>query len=160
MVRSILKPTIPLSPPKQIPPHPNSRKSSPTKSRTGFSPKRSPRKSPQKGESKDAARDSGKLRQSGLENLPNPFDEVSNQAADNELSQKTRIALRTEEQQQAATKERERKELIERRDARRKSLGRFEAPSIFFLRVVTYLASRMQKIFHSLTIGQAYSSHC
>ncbi|MCJ1379914.1 hypothetical protein MMC17_003017 [Xylographa soralifera] len=122
-VRSILKPTIPLSPPKQIPPHPNSRKSSPTKSKTGFSPKRSPRKSSQKGDFKDTARDSGTLRQSGLETLPNPFDEASNQAADNELSQETRIALRTEEQQQAAAKERERKELIDRRDARRKSLA-------------------------------------
>ncbi|MCJ1438218.1 hypothetical protein MMC27_007605 [Xylographa pallens] len=123
VVRSILKPTIPLSPPKQIPPHPNSRKSSPTKSRTGFSPKKSPRKSPHKGDIKETARDSGGLRQSGLETLPNPFDEVSNQAADNELSQETRIALRTEEQQHAAAKERERKDLIERRDARRKSLA-------------------------------------
>ncbi|MCJ1391052.1 hypothetical protein MMC18_003913 [Xylographa bjoerkii] len=123
VVRSILKPTIPLSPPKQIPPHPNARKSSPTKSKTGFSPKKSPRKSPRKGNLTDPAPDLGDLRQSGLETLPNPFDEVSNQAAENELSQETRIAVRTEEQQQAAAKERERKELIERRDARRKSLA-------------------------------------
>ena len=131
-MKSILKPTIPLSPPKQIPPHPNSRKSSPTKSRTGLSPKRSPRKSPQRGESRDIARNSETLRQSGLETLPNPFDEGLNQAADNDLSQETRVALRTEEQQQAAVKERERKEIIERRDARRKSLGKFAAPSISF----------------------------
>ncbi|MCJ1285991.1 hypothetical protein MMC26_005333 [Xylographa opegraphella] len=123
VVRSILKPTIPLSPPKQIPPHPNSRKSSPAKSRTGFSPKKSPRKSPQKGDVKETPRSSEALRQSGVETLPNPFNEVSNQATDNELSQETRIALRTEEEQQAAVKERERKELIERRDARRKSLA-------------------------------------
>ena len=152
-MRSILKPTIPLSPPKQIPPHPNSRKSSPTKSRTGFSPKKSPRKSPQKGVTKETARDSGALRQSGLETLANPFDEVSNQAADSELSQEIRIAVRTEEQQQAAAKERERKDLIERRDARRKSLGRCQAPGIFISMGISCLESRIYKRVHFVIVG-------
>ena len=119
-VKSILKPTIPLSPPKQIPPHPNSKKSSPGKAKT----ETSPRKSPNKGKSDDNTRPSAVLRQSGEENLPNPFDETKRDAtAKEDHSQETRVAVRTEEEQQAAIKERERKEMIERRDERRKSLG-------------------------------------
>lgn len=62
---------------------------------------------------------------SGTENLVNPF-EVTGSAAVNE----TRVTLRTEEEQQAAAREREdkereelEKEVISRRDARRKSLA-------------------------------------
>ena len=62
---------------------------------------------------------------SGAEKLANPF-EVSGSPAVNE----TRVTLRTEEEQQAAAREREEKErkelekdIISRRDARRKSLA-------------------------------------
>ncbi|MCJ1471974.1 hypothetical protein MMC13_000618 [Lambiella insularis] len=124
VVKSILKPTIPLTPPKPIPPHPNLRKSSPSKSKTGASPQKSPGRSPQKRTAEESTRVSGDLRHSGLENLPNPFDESSSQdLARGSLPQDTQVAVRTEEEQHAAAKERERKEVIERRDARRKSLA-------------------------------------
>ncbi len=62
---------------------------------------------------------------SGSDNLPNPF-QVESSAAINE----TRVTLRTEEEQQAAARERDEKERAElekeissRRDARRKSLA-------------------------------------
>ena len=68
--------------------------------------------------------DSSSLRQSGLENIPNPFDEPAAGAPlDKDLSEGTRIAVRTEEEQQAAAREREKQDILERRDARRKSLG-------------------------------------
>ncbi len=121
MPRSILKPTVPLSPPKQIPPHTGSRKSTPTKTQNGLSP----RKSPQKGGLGNANQHSGSLRQSGLENIPNPFDEsIAADPAEKDLSEGTRIAVRTEEEQQATAREREKQDILERRDARRKSLGR------------------------------------
>ena len=106
-VKSILKPTISLSPPKQIPPHPNSRKSSPAKGKAGGSPARSPSKR--------------NLRQSGLDNVPNPFNDSSNNTDAGKGT--TSVNLRTEEEQQAASREKEKKEILERRDARRKSLG-------------------------------------
>ncbi|MCJ1251136.1 hypothetical protein MMC30_008367 [Trapelia coarctata] len=118
--KSILKPTIPLSPPKQIPPRSTSRKSSPTKTHNGLSP----RKSPQKDGLGGAAQNSSSLRQSGLENLPNPFDEPAGGIpTEKDLSEGTRIAVRTEEEQQAAAREREKQDILERRDARRKSLA-------------------------------------
>lgn len=62
---------------------------------------------------------------SGTDNLPNPF-----QVEDNAAINETRVTLRTEEEQQAAAREREEKErkvlekeVISRRDARRKSLA-------------------------------------
>ena len=65
-------------------------------------------------------------RQSGLENVPNPFQEPVEEAQ--EPSKELRVAIRTEEEQQeAAVKERERQVLLERRDARRKSLGKTQA---------------------------------
>ena len=58
--------------------------------------------------------------QSGLENVPNPFEDLR---TTKEPLQENRVSLRTEEEQQTAAKEREQKALVERRDARRKSLG-------------------------------------
>jgi hypothetical protein len=117
--RSILKPSFPLSPPKPIPPHSGARKPSPKKGN-------SPRKSPSKANNTDSARGESNPRQSGLENLPDPFDgaQRGNGGAQDELSP-TRVALRTEEEQQAAARERAKKEATERRDARRMSLGQF-----------------------------------
>ena len=59
--------------------------------------------------------------QSGLENVPNPFQEPT--ATEEKPSPEMRVAVRTAEQQESAAKEQERRMLLERRDARRKSLG-------------------------------------
>ena len=113
-----------ISPPKQIPPRANSRKSSPGKgspgkARPGTSPRKNGSSSPLKGTSRPDS-----TRQSGTETLTNPFDDPTIKiSAENDSSQETRVSLRTEEEQQAAAKEKELQEGIERRDARRKSLG-------------------------------------
>src|SRR6266536_4166638 len=61
----------------------------------------------------------------GTDNLPNPF-----QAGDSPAINETRVTLRTEEKQKAAARKREEKErkemekeIMSRRDARRKSLA-------------------------------------
>lgn len=112
--KSILKPTMP--PLREIPAHISTRKS----------PKKSTPPSAQKMENLiDFDVDVPGPTVSGAEKLPNPF-EVSSSSAVNE----TRVTLRTEEEQQAAAREREEKErkelekeIISRRDARRKSLA-------------------------------------
>ncbi|KAL9121417.1 MAG: hypothetical protein Q9187_002030 [Circinaria calcarea] len=116
IVRSILKPAVPLSPPKQIPPHHTLRKSSPSKTK----PPLSPRKRLQDDLLVDVSIPSPRSGQSGLENVPNPFEDLR---ATKEPSQENRVSLRTEEEQQTAAKEREQRALVERRDARRKSLA-------------------------------------
>jgi len=122
VVKSILKPTIPLSPPKPIPPHASARGRSPNKSRS------SPSKIPKPVASYEPT---GSIAASvtGVERLSNPFEGSSTGARHSD--EKTKVALKTEEEQQLATKERdenarrelEKKEILERRDARRKSLG-------------------------------------
>ena len=96
-------------------------KTSPSKTRS--------KKSPQK-QAQDSSLIEGAT-STGVEThgLPNPFGgslEPANVESQSQspLLQETRIAVRTEDEQQAAAKERERRELIERRDARRKSLGK------------------------------------
>ena len=114
--KSILKPTIP--PLREIPAHVSTRKTSPKKS------------TPPNATQPDVLIDfnidaSSGPRVTGTDNLPNPF-QAGGSAAVNE----TRITLRTEEEQQAAARERAEKEREElekevksRRDARRKSLA-------------------------------------
>ena len=53
-----------------------------------------------------------------------------------------RVAVRTEEQQQAAVEERERQELLAHKDARRKSLGQ-----TFFLPLPLALSRRLLLVF-------------
>ena len=116
-VKSILKPTIALSPPKVIPPHNPARNGSPGKANGRQKPEKSPRKSPAK-----------KLADSATQGLPNPFETFPTPGASKPRSparSPTRIAVRSEEEQQAAAKERERQEILANRDARRKSLGRW-----------------------------------
>lgn len=65
----------------------------------------------------------------GAEVLPNPFGtpvetNLTTQSPPSELAQEMRVAVRTEEEQQAAAKERQKQEVLARRDARRKSLGK------------------------------------
>ncbi|KAI0877677.1 hypothetical protein GGS24DRAFT_446377 [Hypoxylon argillaceum] len=82
----------------------------------------------------------------GLENLPNPFNN------DDSSSSGTRIALRTEEEQQAAAREREdkeraelEKEIKDRREARRKSLAN---------RRVSFAAEATLHTFHEIEYMQ------
>lgn len=110
LVKSILKPTIPLSPPKAIPPHNGVRKASPGKARASRTPERSPGKP-------------SVNRSSGLENPFGTFPTRAGAKSQSPSRSPARVALRTEEEQQAAVKERERQELLAHKDARRKSLG-------------------------------------
>ncbi|RYP07168.1 hypothetical protein DL765_009242 [Monosporascus sp. GIB2] len=82
----------------------------------------------------------------GAENLPNPF------RADDSASSGTKIALRTEEEQQAAAREREErereqleKEINDRREARRKSLAN---------RRVSFAAEATLHTFHEVEYVQ------
>ena len=115
-VKSILKPTIALSPPKAIPPHNRARNGSPGKAGGRQTPETSPRKSPGKN-----------MTASATQGLPNPFETSPMPGASKIRSparSPMRVAVRSEEEQQAAAKERERQEILAKRDARRKSLGR------------------------------------
>lgn len=117
-VKSILKPTIRLSPPKHIPPNPSLRRTSPrSSSRT------TPEKA-QKISSSDASIWKNSNPVSGSHGLPNPFEGPADQTASLSPSQgQTKVAVRTEAEQQAAAKERERQEVLAHKDARRKSLA-------------------------------------
>ncbi|KAL9005822.1 MAG: hypothetical protein Q9188_001404 [Gyalolechia gomerana] len=129
-VKSILKPTIPLSPPKQIPLHHNAQK-------PPGSPQKSPRKgSPEKGR-KNAQEGFLIDTSDGTDSnappevaLSNPVRSISPQlgAALTGVSSSqslSLVAVRTEEEQQAAAREREQSEKVvsARKDARRKSLA-------------------------------------
>lgn len=110
--KSILKPTIP--PLREIPAHISTRRTSPRKSTPP---------TPQGDLLIDFNVDGPTV--TGTDSLPNPF-EIEGSAAVHE----TRVTLRTEEEQQAAARDREEKERQElekevnsRRDARRKSLA-------------------------------------
>ncbi|KAI4111612.1 MAG: hypothetical protein LQ339_000483 [Xanthoria mediterranea] len=135
-VKSILKPTIAHSPPKQIPPHPNARRRPQSPRKQPPSPIKSPRK--RTPESQRSGTQEGMLidTSDGINGatssdmaLPNPFSGSSlrrSGAADlSSLSQpQTLVAVRTEEEQQKAAVERERRERENaRKDARRKSLA-------------------------------------
>ena len=139
LVKSILKPTIALSPPKQIPPHPNARRQPQSPRKQPPSPTKSPRKqSPEKQRSDsqegiliDFSDSVNGITPSGPA-LPNPFSgsslRRSGGVADLSSSSQSQslIAVRTEEEQQDAARERERHEKdTARKDARRKSLGAF-----------------------------------
>ena len=114
--KSILKPTMP--PLREIPAHISTRKTSPKKS--------TPPSAAASDMLVDFSIDAPSVPTvTGGDSLPNPF-QVEGSAAVNE----TRVTLRTEEEQQAATRAREEKERREleneiksRRDARRKSLA-------------------------------------
>lgn len=114
-IKSILKPTIPLSPPKAIPPHNEARKApSPTKSKAQRTPEKSPMRSPVKS--------AGKGSRGSLDPFKaSPASPTKEARSSSRLP--ARIAVRTEEEQQAAAKERERQEMLAHKEARRKSLG-------------------------------------
>ena len=118
--KSILKPTMPLSPPKPIPPHGTIRTRSPAKHRDKSSPATPLSKHPVNPSQPEGLFGTQQSDRSGG---------TSNEATSPLLQtspgfSRTRVAVRTEEQQQqAAAEERERQDLISRKDARRKSLG-------------------------------------
>lgn len=108
-VKSILKPTIPLSPPRRIPPHASSQRATPSKM-------------------SNAALWKNSNPTSGSNGLPNPFEIPTGltNSKSNPLSpseNETRVAVRSEAEQQAAAKERGRQEVLAHKNARRKSLG-------------------------------------
>ncbi|KAL8730844.1 MAG: hypothetical protein Q9166_003771 [cf. Caloplaca sp. 2 TL-2023] len=131
-VKSILKPTVALSPPKQIPPYPNVRKqpgsprNSPQKSRLPSPAKH--KNNTQEGILIDTSDGTDAVALSGVA-LPNPFASASPKRAETTTGipkspGQNLVAVRTEEEQQAAARERERREKDNaRKDARRKSLA-------------------------------------
>ncbi|KAL8804272.1 MAG: hypothetical protein Q9182_002636 [Xanthomendoza sp. 2 TL-2023] len=136
-VKSILKPGIALSPPKQIPPHPNARLQPQSPRRhPPPSPTKSPRQRPpekqrnvaQEGVLIDTSDGNDGLASSRLL-LSNPFGGMSPkrgamQDLNNSPQVQNVVAVRTEEEQQEAARERERRDQDDaRKDARRKSLA-------------------------------------
>ncbi|KAL9582661.1 MAG: hypothetical protein Q9212_003164 [Teloschistes hypoglaucus] len=124
-VKSILKPTIPLSPPKQIPPHTKARGKSlsPRKPSAQASPQRQ-KPAVQEGFLIDTSDgiDSGSL---PVGTFANSLVSMSVNGEDLLVPESSTqashvIAVRTEEEQQAAARE---KEATARKDARRKSLA-------------------------------------
>ncbi|KAL8883778.1 MAG: hypothetical protein Q9215_008023, partial [Flavoplaca cf. flavocitrina] len=135
-VKSILKPTIALSPPKQIPPHSNARRHPQSPRKQPPSPSKSPRKqtpekqrnSSQEGVLIDTSDGTNGVASSEMA-LLDPFSGSSLRRSGGEdlssLAQtQNLVAVRTEEEQQEAARERERREKDNaRKDARRKSLA-------------------------------------
>lgn len=124
-VKSILKVTRPLSPTKSIPPHSSPRNTSSSKSKGG---------SPSKGNVQDTLIDASTPIKSvlpmSLDGVPDPFEGPRKgpspaKQQDTVLQQEIRIALRTEEEQQAVLKAKEQEERNDRLQARRKSLGEY-----------------------------------
>ncbi|MCJ1467975.1 hypothetical protein MMC07_006601 [Pseudocyphellaria aurata] len=118
LVRSILKSSMRLSPPKQIPSHPSSRRAS---------PRSSSRTTPEKTKKNSSSSTSIWLNSNpvpGSHGLPNPFERPADSTPSLSTSEsQTMVAVRTEAEQQAKAKERERQDLLAHKDARRKSLA-------------------------------------
>ena len=113
-VKSILKPTIHFSPPKAIPPRSIRKDGSPGKTDDLKAPEVPPTRSPTKRSAP------------GVHGADAEFFAIPSRASgSSQLSAQspTRVALRTEEEQQAAVREKERQEMLAHKDARRKSLG-------------------------------------
>lgn len=107
-VKSILKPTIKFSPPKAIPPRSGAGATSPTKMGGQRPGERYPKLSPNKKIPERSPSRAGQSSPSKL--IPSPRSPA-------------RVAVRTEEEQHAAAREKQREEAHAQKDARRKSLG-------------------------------------
>lgn len=121
-IRSILKPAIRLSPPKQIPPHSGARMISVGKTRMRETLEKS-----KQGLLIGASDGPNTVPLSGAE-LPNPFGGLSSNSGNRRATGspprgQTKVPVRTEEEQQAAVMERERLEMLAHGHTRRKSLG-------------------------------------
>ncbi len=128
-IKSILKPTIPLSPPKQIPARGRT-KTSPKKAESGPTPEKS-----QNGSLIDTSIPTSTTDLEGPQILSNPFggplEATDNASQPPFLAQgQVLVAVRTEEEQQAAAKERARQDALAHKDARRKSLGMYSDASL------------------------------
>lgn len=112
-LKSILKPTVPLSPPRQIPAFDQARKRNSSRSPSPRKSRETP-KSPQAEEGMliDFSTPAG-APVTGTEQLDNPFDGFNASSA-------IRDAKEREEKER---RERERKAILEQREARRKSMG-------------------------------------
>ncbi|ODH38725.1 hypothetical protein ACO22_02198 [Paracoccidioides brasiliensis] len=125
-LKSILKPTVPVSPIRNIPSFEETRKRTPVRS-----PERNSKSRQWNGPSGKGDQHIGTSTPSacivGTENLANPFDTFNPSS----VMRHGKVAVRTEEEQQAAAREREENELLERekqailehRAARRKSMA-------------------------------------
>lgn len=128
-MKSILKPTMPLSPPKQITPHHSSQRVS-LRSSSRITPEKNKKTS-----SSDASIWKNSNPVSGSHGLPNPFEGPADPTTSLSPPQsQTKVAVRTEAEQQAAAKERERQEVLAHKDARRKSLGKSTNSMLYFKR--------------------------
>lgn len=68
----------------------------------------------------------------GSHGLPNPFEGPADSTTSLSLSRnQMKVAIRTEAEQQAAAKARERQEVSDHRDARRKSLGKSKKSMLY-----------------------------
>lgn len=122
-IKSILKPTMPISPPKAIPSFESTRKRSPSKANSKGTDHKAPNEGVLIDFSSAPLENNQNAPVTGAENLANPFD----------VLQPNTVAVRTEEEQHAAAREREEKErrdqqrqsILDQRAARRKSLGEF-----------------------------------
>ena len=118
-----MKPSIPISPPKPIPAYPKASRQSPGKGRAKAN------SSPRKKQGDESLVDTSVLKtdlpQSGLENVENPFN-VGGSPSTSPLGQKPEgatVRVNTEEEQQEVARARQKQDIIDRRDARRKSLA-------------------------------------
>ncbi|MCJ1313563.1 hypothetical protein MMC25_007242 [Agyrium rufum] len=112
LIKSILKPTIPISPPKAIPPR-TTKPGTPRKGRPPGSPNKN---SPKKG-STSPFKGAGNV-QNGLQNRPDPFDDAASKE-----TPEAQLTRELEEKTKAAAREAEKKAILEKRDARRKSMA-------------------------------------
>lgn len=134
--KSILKPTLPLSPPKPIPPLGTVRTRSPAKPKDKLSPATPRTKNSAQPEDLFAI-------QQGDRSTSTSSEAAAPLLHTSPGRSQTRVAVRTEEQQQqAATEERERQDLVSRKDSRRKSLGQ-DSPNSTELSHVTLNADYM-----------------
>lgn len=131
-MKSILKPTAPISPIR--------RRSPLTKSRN-LSPKKSTPDKTQSNPVYDVAVGKNSNPSAGSNSLLNNSGGSSGSISSNSglvspSQYRTRIVVRSEEEQQAAAKERERHELLAHREARRKSLGETMIEFTYVSRIV------------------------
>lgn len=113
--KSILKPTISLSPLKPIPSRGRSGNASPSKNGR----LRTPEASPKKSSGGSATKSEGASLESRLKSPSKSPSQSQSQPRS-----PARVAVRTEEEQQAAAREKERQDVLAHKEARRKSLGK------------------------------------
>ncbi|PGH02362.1 kinetochore protein Spc7 [Blastomyces parvus] len=126
-LKSILKPTIPVSPIRNIPAFDETRKRTPARSPQRGSKHRQSNNPNEKNEPLIDVSEPPSAPVVGADNLVNPFDTFNPSA----VIQNTKIAVRTEEEQIAAAREREeaeqrereRQAILDHRAARRKSMA-------------------------------------